>query len=83
MTEINNIIKCPCEKCILICLCRNKGLNILLGECKLLQEYIIEKHTHRVCLDRERLYKFCNVMGINVVKNNHSFRLEYGRNVRQ
>jgi len=37
-------IKCPCEGCLCVPMCRNKPYNILVNKCFLINNYLIEPY---------------------------------------
>lgn len=76
------ILKCPCDDCIVLAICKNKTIQKLFQECSLMKDYIIDSesstHTSKTTIIRiDPLYKFCNVMGISIRKNGNDLLIRH------
>lgn len=72
------MVKCPCHKCLVYPLCKNKTIQSLMVECELLTKFLVERYSNKgVVLNRDALNEFCDVMDIILKKSGNNTTLSY------
>jgi len=77
------IKNCPCFKCIVFTLCKQKAIQTLIKECHILREHLILRVSGmHIVLSHDKLLDFCNLMDITITKKGNNHIITYnGRNV--
>lgn len=67
-------MECPCEICILKAICANKTIQVLIGECSILVNYLSPDHKR---IRIEKLENFCETMNIQIEYRPKSISFKY------
>ena len=72
--------ECPCYKCLLLGMCKNKEMQVMMKECRLLYDYLYKgcaSTPKTLCLDIINLYQFCEILGIEIDRKDGSYAIKY------
>ncbi len=72
--------ECPCYKCITLAICKNKEIQVLMKDCRLLYNYLYKECAStpkNLCMDTINLYMLCKIMGIEIKKDYGTFIVKY------
>lgn len=73
--------ECPCYKCIVLGMCKNKEIHVLMSDCTPLYKYLYKDALSTpklVSMDIINLYQFCGIMGIKIDRRDGDFVIRYG-----